>query len=154
MRIHAVGREIAILAAALTILWLGGCAALNQTAETAANSLTPEDIVTGERSLNLESEPAEIARATKKTAEILAAARKADQGIDDMPQQVARLNAVFKRLVRVSHRPNLPWEIHLIDSPEVNAFTIGGGKVFVYEGLFGTLIDPTSDDEIAARACT
>ena len=54
----------------------------------------------------------------------------------------------MQRIAKVSHRPNLPWEVHLIESPEVNAKTIGGGKIFIYRGLFSGMV--TNDDELAA----
>ncbi|MHB8551128.1 MAG: M48 family metallopeptidase [Acidiferrobacterales bacterium] len=129
---------------------LNGCASMNQSAEKVANTVTPQDIVTGQRTLNLESPAQEIKRATQQTAQILADAKKKGHGIDDQPAEVKRLNTILHRLAAVSHRPNLPWEIHLIDSPTVNAFTIGGGKIFVYQGLFGSLIDPNDDDQLAA----
>lgn len=129
---------------------LSGCAGMNQSAEKVANAVTPQDIVTGERTLNLESQAQEIKRATQQTAQLLASAKKKGCGIDDHPAEVERLTTILHRLAVVSHRPNLPWEIHLIDAPTVNAFTIGGGKIFIYQGLFGNLIDPYDDDQLAA----
>lgn len=143
-------RDLLCVVVLFTTSLLTGCAEMNQTAETVANTVTPQDIVTGQRTLNLESQTQEINRATQQTAQKLADAKKQGYGIDDQPAEVERLNTILHRLAAVSHRPNLPWEIHLIDSPEMNAFTIGGGKIFVYQGLFGKLIDANDDDQLAA----
>lgn len=134
----------------LTALLLTGCAEMNQTAESVANAVTPQDIVTGQRTLNLESQTKEIQRATQQTTQLLTDAKKQGYGIDDQPAEMERLNTILRRLVAVSHRPDLPWEIHLIDAPIMNASTIGGGKIFVYQGLFGNLIDPDDDNQLAA----
>jgi predicted Zn-dependent protease len=45
------------------------------------------------------------------------------------------VNTVAKRLIRVSGLKDLAWEVHVIDSPEANAFVIPGGKIFVFSGL-------------------
>jgi len=48
-------------------------------------------------------------------------------------------------------RPDAPkwgWEINVLDSPEVNAWCMPGGKIAVYSGLLAK-INP-SDDELAA----
>jgi metalloendopeptidase OMA1, mitochondrial len=45
------------------------------------------------------------------------------------------LRRVGKRIVAVSHLPNLDWEFRLIDSKEKNAFALPGGKVAVYTGM-------------------
>ncbi|ORY81969.1 peptidase family M48-domain-containing protein [Protomyces lactucae-debilis] len=42
---------------------------------------------------------------------------------------------VAKRLIQVSGLKGLDWEVHVIDSPEANAFVIPGGKIFVFSGL-------------------
>ncbi|BBB23748.1 hypothetical protein CVFO_0481 [Isorropodon fossajaponicum endosymbiont JTNG4] len=57
---------------------------------------------------------------------------------------------MFNRLKKVTHKADLPWEVHLIDNHQWNAFTIGGGKVFVYTGLFKGKLAVRSDDELAA----
>jgi predicted Zn-dependent protease len=46
-----------------------------------------------------------------------------------------------------SHMENLTWEFSVINSPEVNAFVVPGGKVVVYTGLLNLL---NTEDELAA----
>ncbi|GAM28087.1 hypothetical protein SAMD00019534_112630 [Acytostelium subglobosum LB1] len=41
----------------------------------------------------------------------------------------------------------LPWECHVINSPEVNAFVLPNGKIFVFTGLFEIV---QTEDELAA----
>lgn len=47
----------------------------------------------------------------------------------------AFVNDLGTRLAASSKRPDLPYEFKVMDSGEVNAFTVGGGKVYVYRGL-------------------
>ncbi|ORY00572.1 hypothetical protein K493DRAFT_312781 [Basidiobolus meristosporus CBS 931.73] len=42
---------------------------------------------------------------------------------------------VAQRIIRVSGMDDLKWEVHVIDSPERNAFVLPGGKVFVFTGI-------------------
>jgi len=114
------------------------------------DSIAPRDIVTGQRSLNLESESEEIKRTTAQAAQLINGARAQGAGVDTDAAMTEKLRTIMTRIARVSHRPGLPWEVHLIEAPTINAFTIGGGKLFFWRGVFGGLIDPKNDDEIAA----
>lgn len=42
---------------------------------------------------------------------------------------------VGTRIAEVAERPDYDWEFQLVDSPEMNAFALPGGKVAVYEGI-------------------
>jgi hypothetical protein len=114
------------------------------------DAVAPRDIVTGQRSLNLESEQEELQRASQQAAEILSQAQSKGVRVDSDEAMVSRLRRIMSSVAAVSHRPNLPWEVHLLEAPTVNAFTIGGGKLFFWRGVFGTLINPADDNEIAA----
>ena len=131
-------------------LFLFGCAGIDQGLKHIADSVAPVDIVTGKRLLNPESEEAEIQRSEKQRDEILNDAVNNGFAVDADVEMLSRLNQMMKNIASISHRPNLPWEVHLIESPEVNAFTVGGGKIFFYRGFFGGLVDPKNDNEIAA----
>lgn len=81
--------------------------------------------------------------------------QKANQkhGLDDKPQELARVRAIAQRLILATgaFRPDAPswkWETHVIDSPEMNAWCMPGGKIAVYSGLIEKL--NLTDDELAA----
>lgn len=64
-----------------------------------------------------------------------------------------RLDAIMKKIIAASDMPNLPYALHYVEAPIVNAMCIPGGKVFVYEGLSDPkkgLVDGASDAEFAA----
>ena len=57
-----------------------------------------------------------------------------------------KLNGMAKKLGAVSPRPDVPYTVKVIEDKDVNAFTLPGGRIYVYRGL----LDMTSsDDEIA-----
>ncbi|MEW5945232.1 MAG: M48 family metalloprotease [bacterium] len=56
------------------------------------------------------------------------------------------INEIGAKTVAVSHRGDIPYEFHVIDSGEMNAFAAPGGFVFVTRGL---LEEIDSDDELA-----
>jgi len=45
------------------------------------------------------------------------------------------VNDLGHRMAASSKRPDLPYDFKVVNSGEVNAFTVGGGQVFVYRGL-------------------
>lgn len=78
---------------------------------------------------------------TEATAEI----EKQWKVIADHPQQkdVAEL---ITRIATVSSRPEVKYTVKIVDTAEVNAFSLPGGFVYVTKGL---LADVQSDDELA-----
>jgi len=60
---------------------------------------------------------------------------------------VAYLNQVGQRIVRQTELAKLPWKFHLVANPEVNAFNIPGGHVYVNTGLIAAT---SSVNELAA----
>lgn len=42
---------------------------------------------------------------------------------------------VGEKVAKVSHRPDLEYQFHIIDSPDINAFALPGGYVYVNRGL-------------------
>jgi predicted Zn-dependent protease len=57
------------------------------------------------------------------------------------------VNAVGQRIARNSDMPDLKWTFTVIDEGSVNAFTTGGGYVYVHRGLLAYL---NSEAELAA----
>ena len=52
------------------------------------------------------------------------------------PRLNAMVRRVGQRIARAANRPDYQWSFHVINSPQVNAFCLPGGKIFVYTGLF------------------
>lgn len=66
--------------------------------------------------------------------------------LDHAPLQ-AYVNAIGMRLAAHSARPALPWQFTVMDSAEVNAYSLPGGYVYVARGLLAHL---NSEAELAA----
>jgi len=86
--------------------------------------------VTGERELTVMDERSEIAEGRKAHEEVLQ-----DYGVYANPRLQAYVNELGQRLAKQSHRRNLEWHFTVLDSPEVNAFALPGGYVYVTRGL-------------------
>lgn len=114
------------------------------------NKVSYYDKVTGKRELSLETEGEEIRRAKKIAKQILKKASQDKKKIDTQTQHYNRVNSIFKKLIKVCHRQELPWEVHVIEDNEWNAYTVGGGIIFVNTGLLEGDLSVQSDDELAA----
>lgn len=55
--------------------------------------------------------------------------------------------SVGQRVAEASHRPDLDYTFTVIDSPEINAFALPGGYIYINRGLLAYL---NSEDELAA----
>jgi predicted Zn-dependent protease len=62
------------------------------------------------------------------------------------PLMNAWVNEVANRLWGQVARRDLPYNIKILDAPDINSFTIGGGYIYVNEGLLDFV---QSDDELA-----
>jgi predicted Zn-dependent protease len=47
----------------------------------------------------------------------------------------AFLNSIGRQIVSQTEMASLPWQFHLVRDPQVNAFNIPGGHVYVFSGL-------------------
>lgn len=65
----------------------------------------------------------------------------ADEGVQE------RVRSIGQRVVAVCDRKELVYHFAVVEDPEVNAFSLPGGYVFVNEGLIGKA---ASDDELAS----
>jgi len=63
--------------------------------------------------------------------------------IPDQHRFVSHVTEVADRIIAASNRPDIQWEVRLVDSPVHNAFAIPGGKIFVFSGL----LDVTLNDD-------
>ncbi|EAW42198.1 hypothetical protein MGP2080_05637 [marine gamma proteobacterium HTCC2080] len=60
-------------------------------------------------------------------------------GIYDDPETAAYINAIGQRLVANSSRPDDTFTFTLLDSPDINAFALPGGFIYVNRGLLAYL---------------
>ncbi|MRI83229.1 MAG: peptidase M48 family protein [Nitratiruptor sp.] len=66
------------------------------------------------------------------------------------PRYNAMVKRVASRIAAVAEaefHPNFQWEFYVLESPQVNAFCLPGGKIFVYTGLLKLV---QNDDQLAA----
>lgn len=65
----------------------------------------------------------------------------ADYGRLDHPRLQAYVDGIGQRLARSSQRPNLPWTFTVLDSPDINAFALPGGYIYVTRGIVAQVQD-------------
>lgn len=113
---HIYKRMAAVVSIVLMAIILVGC------------SVNP---ATGKSQLNALSTPDEISLGEEAAPQFL----QANGGEVDSPTVRQYVREIGDELASVSERPELPWEFFVIDSEQVNAFALPGGKVFVSRGL-------------------
>ena len=90
--------------------------------------------VTGQQERSVMDPQAEIALGRREHAAIL---KDTPAYANDRVQ--AYVNALGQRLARLSHRSDLEWHFTVLDSPEINAFALPGGYVYVTRGIMAYL---------------
>ena len=86
--------------------------------------------ITGRSQLNLISEPDEVQMGVQAYQEVVGKAK-----VSADPVANAQVTRVAQRIIAVSEKPNLPWEVKVIDENQANAFALPGGKIAVYTGI-------------------
>ena len=86
--------------------------------------------VTGQQELNLMSTEQEIAIGKESHPSIVAT-----MGLYEDTKLQAFMNEKGKAMAAISHRPNLPYQFYVVDSPVVNAFAVPGGYVYFTRGI-------------------
>lgn len=99
-----------------------------------AGCATVVNPVTGEAERTVMDEPTEIAEGAKAHQQVLT-----EYGVYPNTKLQAYVNDLGQRLARSSHRANLTWTFTVLDSPEVNAFALPGGYVYVTRGIMAYL---------------
>ena len=125
---------------------LAGCETVNTTAPGAIGVRRPQSMSP------LVSE-ADLQTGAKQAYVKLLGEAKAKGKLNADPSAVSRVRGVSQRLIAQTRvfRPDAArwaWEINVLDSPEVNAWCMPGGKIAIYTGLLDK-IQPT-DAELAA----
>ncbi len=67
--------------------------------------------------------------------------------ISENKEKTGRLERIGMRVAQVSDRQDYQYHFYLIEKDEMNAFTIPGGYIYFFEGLYDKL---KTDDEIAS----
>jgi len=86
--------------------------------------------VTGRHELMLISESDEIRLGRQTDVQIAQS-----YGLYEDPELAAYIESLGERMVKVSHRAELPFAFKVLDSPVVNAFAVPGGYVYLTRGI-------------------
>lgn len=119
--------SIKILFGVLALLVLAGCA---------------QNPVSGREDFVMMSEAQEISLGRKANADVFKQYKKYDS-----PALQDYVDSVGQKIAQHSHRPNLHYHFTVLDSPEVNAFALPGGYVYITRGILAYL---NSEAELAA----
>jgi predicted Zn-dependent protease len=139
-------RRVAAAGAVSALTLLGACAAV-QTTDSGTVGVERKQYMS-----SMVSEEALQQEAAQQYSSLISQART--QGaLDANSAQTARVKAISQKLIKqVSvFRPDAAkwnWEVHVLNSDDVNAWCMPGGKIAVYTGLINQ-IKPT-DAELAA----
>lgn len=86
--------------------------------------------VTGKAERSVMDERTELAEGKKAHGEVLK-----EYGIYPDAKLQAYVNSVGQKLASQSHRASITWTFTVLDSPEVNAFALPGGYVYITRGI-------------------
>lgn len=98
--------------------------------------------VTGNSNLALVSESEEIRIGSREDTKV-----RQQYGVYDNPALQQYVNDIGQRLVKASHRPQLEYHFLVVDSPDINAFALPGGYIYITRGILAYL---NSEAELAA----
>jgi len=137
VRLSAITRTLAGLAAAVCLLLGPSCATVNP--------------VTGRRAYNIYSLNDDVKLGQSVLASNTQQLREAGVPVNQDAQTLRKLEHMVRRIAAVSDLPDLPYTVTLYHTNLVNAAAAPGGAIMVFEGLW----DPKDglvrdDDELAA----
>ncbi len=119
---HLRRLSLSLARALVMVAALGGC------------GTTVVNPVTGQTERTVMDEQAEIAEGRKAHEQVLA-----EYGVVKNAALQAYVTEIGQKLARQSHRANLPWTFTVLDSPEVNAFALPGGYIYITRGIMAYL---------------
>ena len=100
------------------------------TAALLAGCATVTNPVTGQQERSVMSVASEIAQGKKAHAQVLE-----EYGVYADPALQAYVNGIGQRLASLSERSELDWHFTVLDSPEINAFALPGGYIYLTRGI-------------------
>lgn len=86
--------------------------------------------VTGQAERTVMDERTELAEGKKAHEQVLK-----EYGVYQDARLQAYVNEIGQKLAAQSHRANIPWTFTVLDSPEINAFALPGGYVYITRGI-------------------
>jgi len=86
--------------------------------------------VSGKKEISFMSESQELALGKQSDPSIVASF-----GLYDDQTLQNFINEKGMEMAKISHRPNLPYEFKILDSPVINAFAVPGGYVYFTRGI-------------------
>jgi predicted Zn-dependent protease len=92
--------------------------------------------VTGKRELMLLSEADELTLGKQTDEEVVAT-----YGVYSDAKLEAYINEIGQRMKGITHRPGLPYQFKVLDTPVINAFAVPGGYVYFTRGILAYLND-------------
>lgn len=98
--------------------------------------------VSGQTEMALISEEKEIELGKKNDVEV-----RKHYGVYNDKQLQAYVDGIGQQLAKRSHRPNIKYTFTVLDSPEVNAFALPGGYIYITRGILAYV---NSEAELAA----
>lgn len=98
--------------------------------------------VSGQQDFVMMSEPQEIALGRASDVEV-----RKQYKVYPSPALQSYVNRVGQKVAQHSHRPNIHYTFTVLDSPEINAFALPGGYVYITRGILAYL---NSEAEMAA----
>lgn len=116
--------------------WLLGPAALVIALSTCATNP-----VTGKKELSFVSESQEISMGREYSGQVAQ-----EMGVYPDSSIQGYVSAIGKELAVTTERPRLPWTFTVMDDPQVNAFALPGGYIFITRGI---LTHMNSEAELA-----
>ncbi|MGL4573543.1 MAG: M48 family metalloprotease [Burkholderiaceae bacterium] len=97
--------------------------------------------VTGRAERTVMDERTELEEGRKAHKEVLE-----EYGVYNDTALQAYVNDVGQKLAKLSHRSTLAWTFTVVDSPEINAFALPGGYIYITRGIMAHL---NSEAELA-----
>jgi predicted Zn-dependent protease len=99
-----------------------------------ASCTTVVNPVSGKRERTVLSEEKEIALGRQSDEQV-----RGEYGVYENAALQAYVNEVGQRLAKLSHRQGLQWKFTVVDSPDINAFALPGGYIYITRGLMAYL---------------